>query len=272
MIHHSQKVRNSKQATYRGFELHRPWSTASCGFQAKCKRRRAIAVARGSHHPIAGAESFLRRLRSSTIQLRERRSPNGGYPRWRPPISFCACRGAAFALAHAQRKAGGSSMAPREVATVTRPRRALDDPDGPEFPPGTPRAPDRVPCRLSRPRRWRITRSSVAARHGGLHGDTGGRDRLLGSFIRRWERQLGPRAVVTRSLHRSAHAAQSGGSWPWDLTGRGVGSESRRRLDLGVHGEVPGPRKRRFRRDPNDFAKAVQRTTRSCRGHSVGRR
>ena len=159
-------------------------------------------------------------------------------------------------------------MAPREVATVTRPRRALDDPDGPEFPPGTPRAPDRVPCRLSRPRRWRITRSSVAARHGG----TGGRDRLLGSFIRHWERQLGPRAVVTRSLHRSAHAAQSGGSWPWDLTGRGVGSESRRRLDLGVHGEVPGPRKRRFRRDPNDFAKAVQRTTRSCRGHSVGRR
>ena len=78
MIHHSQKVRNSKQATYRGFDLHRPWSTASCGFQAKCKRRRAIAVARGSHHPIAGAESFLRRLRSSTIQLRERRSPDGG--------------------------------------------------------------------------------------------------------------------------------------------------------------------------------------------------
>jgi hypothetical protein len=106
------------------------------------------------------------------------------------------------------------------------PRRALDDPDGPEFPPGTPRAPDRVPCRLSRPRRWRTTRSSVAARHGGLHGDTGGRDRLLGSFIRRWERQLGPRAVVTRSLHRSAHAAQSGGSWPWDLTGRGWLRES----------------------------------------------
>jgi hypothetical protein len=136
MIHHSQKVRNSKQATYRGFELHRPWSTTSCGFQAKCKRRRAIAVARGSHHPTAGAESFLRRLRSSTIQLRERRSPNGGYPRWRPPISFCACRGAAFALAHAQRKAGGSSMAPREVATVTRPgehlmtQTALSSPQG----------------------------------------------------------------------------------------------------------------------------------------------
>jgi hypothetical protein len=88
MIHHSQKVRNSKQATYQGFELHRPWSTASCGFQAKCKRRRAIAVARGPHHPIAGAESFRRRLQSSTIQLRERRSPDGGYPRWRPPLTL----------------------------------------------------------------------------------------------------------------------------------------------------------------------------------------
>jgi hypothetical protein len=75
------------------------------GFQAKCKRRRAIVVARGPHHPIAGAKSFRLRLRSSTIQLRERRSPNGGYPRWWPPFSVCACRSAAFALAHAQRKA-----------------------------------------------------------------------------------------------------------------------------------------------------------------------